>query len=214
MENWNSDDDDDEVEIEAEIDSGYRGAYSATIDMTNAKIGGVKVTNYANYYYDEVEVAFASLEPSSGIITADNADVTPVLGLGNGDYDFYLGQLTTGITGYAVDARTLQPVPAGYTVYLFSHYRGNQQNSTTGITGNKVAQTTTDASGKFVFTKLEAKQRFGVFVVDTDIDAAKFMGYERCTKLIATAPCCSSESGWRCGQGFIHRHGLPVPVEH
>jgi len=164
--------------IDVDIDSGYRGAYSATIDMTNAKIGGVKVTNYASYYYDEVEVAFASLEPSSGVLSADNADVTPVLGLGNGDYDFNLGQLTTGITGYAVNANTLQPVPAGYTVYLFSHYRGNQANSTTGITGNKVAETTTDASGKFVFQKLEAKQRFGVFVVDTKIDTAKFMGFK------------------------------------
>ena len=164
--------------IDVDIDSGYRGSYSATINMTNARIGGVKVTNYASYYYDEVEVAFASMEPSSGVISADNADVTPVLGLANGDYDFNLGQLTAGITGYAVDANTLQPVPAGYTVYLFSHYRGNASNSTTGISGNKVAQTTTDATGKFVFTKLEAKQRFGIFVVDTAIDTAKFMGFK------------------------------------
>lgn len=162
--------------ITATIDSGYRGAYSATINMANAKIGGVPVTNYAGFYYDEVEVAFASLEPSSGIFSADNADVTPVLGLGNGDYDFYVGKLNAGITGYAVDARTLQPV-VGYKVYLISHYRGNQGNSTTGLSGNKLSQTaTTDAAGKFVFTGLEANQRFGVYVVDVDTDAAKFMG--------------------------------------
>lgn len=171
---------DNEVEIDAEIDTGYRGHYSATIDMTKASIGGVKVTNYANYYYDEVAVAFSSLEPSSGIVSADDADVTPVLGLMNGDYDFYLGKLTTGITGYAVYADTNQPVPDGYKVYLFSHYRGNQQNSTTGITGNKVGETTT-VGGKFVFTGLEAKQQFGIFVVDTALDTARFMGMKDVT---------------------------------
>ena len=155
-----------------EVDSGYRGNYSATINMTNASIGGVKVTNYASYYYDEVSVAFASMEPSTGIIDATNAKVTPVLGLANGDFDFLLGQLTSGITGYAVDARTLLPVPAGYTVYLFSTLRGDEGNSATGGAGNKVAQTTTDASGKFVFTKVEAGTKFGIFVVDTALDTA------------------------------------------
>lgn len=181
--NLDINDGDTEVKIDASIDSGYSGKYSATVDLTNARINGVKVTvgpgGYAAKYYNEVSVKFASMESSSGIISADNADITPVLGLGNGDYDFLLGALTSGITGYAVDAKTIQPVPAGYTVYLFSTFKGDDGNSATGGYGNQVGKTTTDATGKFVFSNIEANQEFNIKVVDTATGTPKFMGFKK-----------------------------------
>ena len=165
-----------DVDGELEIDSGYRGNYSAAISMANAKINGVPVTNYAKTYYNEVYVRFASMEPSTGFLSADNADITPVTGLVSGDFDFLIGQLSAGIGGHVVKADLITPV-SGYTVYLFSNDNGRTGNSATGRYGNKVAQTTTDATGKFLFTGLEANQLFDIFVVDTPTAAPALQGF-------------------------------------
>lgn len=169
--------------ITGTYDTGFRGNYSVTIDMAKATINGVKVTNYARFYHEEAEAFYSSMEPTSGIINATNAKVTPVNGLVSGDNDFYLGQMTAGLTGYVVnkDVQTL----AGYKVYLLSTYGGPASNTTTGLEGNLVDvpgnPAITDATGKFVFTKIEAKQDYKILVVDTAIDTASYMGFKNVT---------------------------------
>jgi hypothetical protein len=156
----------DTITGKLKIDSGYRGTYSATIDMTAATIGGVKVTNYASYYYNEVEVKFASLQPDTGILSATNAKVTPVVGLGNGDFDFYLGQLTAGISQKVLMATDHTPA-ANYIVYIFSNDNGKDGNSATGFSGHKVWQGKTGADGSFTATGLEANKSFGIMAIDS-----------------------------------------------
>jgi len=163
--------------------SGYSGNYSATIDLRNAKNVVTGKNNYPQFAYDEVEVKFSSLEESSlnlGTTSATNHD-TPVVGLGNGDYDFYVGQLTTSISGIAV-TKNLKPVPNGYTVKLYSlgsHWNGN---SATGADGHLIKQTVTktinNIEGRFEFTGLEAAQWYVVEVIDTDTDVPTKIGYE------------------------------------
>ncbi len=163
--------------------SGYSGEYSATIDLRNAKNVVTGKNNYPQFAYDEVEVKFSSLEESSlnlGTTSATNHD-TPVVGLGNGDYDFYVGQLTTSISGIAV-TKNLKPVPNGYTVKLYSlgsHWNGN---SATGADGHLIKQTVTktinNLEGRFEFTGLEAAQWYVIEVIDTDTDVPTKIGYE------------------------------------
>jgi len=173
------------------IDTGFRGNYSVTINMKDATINGVKATNYASFYNEEVVAFYSSMEPLTGIINATNAKITPVDGLMSGDNDFYVGQMTASITGYAVDANA--QTLAGYKVYLLSRYSGAESNSTTGLAGNLVQipnnPATTDGTGKFVFANIEAKQNYRILVVDTTMDAAKFMGYKN-----VTAPSCGLTS--------------------
>jgi hypothetical protein len=164
--------------------SGYSGEYSATIDMRSAKNGVTGKNNYPQFSYDEVAVKFSSLEESSTInlgTTNDTNHNTPVVGLGNGDYDFFVGQLTTSISGIAV-TKNLKPVPNGYTVKLYSlgsHWNGN---SATGAEGHLIAKTLTktinNIEGRFEFTALEAAQWYVVEVIDTDTDVPTKVGYE------------------------------------
>jgi len=171
--------------------SGWIGLYSATIDMSNAKVDNVKVANsavykYASKYYNVVSVAFSSLKESDGNVSTTSNHDTPVSKLGNGNFDFLLGQLTSGISGDAVWGATydaaagkiaLKPV-SGYTVALYTVTgEENFGNSTTGSLGHRVAHTTTDATGHFSFTGLETKQAYMIAVVDSPSSAAKYAGY-------------------------------------
>jgi hypothetical protein len=187
--------------------SGWVGVYSATIDMSKAKVAvdvnsatgqamGLKTSTlvpvttaplkYANKYYNVVSVAFSSLKESDGNVpTVSNHD-TPVSQLGNGNFDFWIGQLTSGISGDAVwgatyDAATgkiaLRPV-ANYPVALYTVLgEENFGNSATGIMGHRVAVTTTDANGHFAFANLETKHAYVIAVVDSATSAAKYAGY-------------------------------------
>jgi hypothetical protein len=162
------------------IDSGYRGNYSATIDMSKAyavKDDGTVVagTNYAKAYYAEVSVKFASLEPSSGIISADNAKVTPVVGLGNGDFDFYPGQLTAKISG-TVQLAANHAAAGSYIVALYSTGNTYNGNSASGFYGHLVKSTVANADGTFSFTGIEAGAYFKVVAVDTATGTAQFIG--------------------------------------
>lgn len=164
--------------------SGYSGEYSATIDLRKAKNVVTGVNNYPQFAYDEVEVKFSSLEESTTINLGTSNDTnhnTPVVGLGNGDFDFYVGQLKTSISGIAVTA-DLKSVPNGYTVKLYSlgsHWNGN---SSTGAEGHLIAQTTTktinNVQGRFEFAALEAAQWYKVEVIDTDTDVPTMIGRE------------------------------------
>lgn len=171
--------------------SGWIGLYSATIDMSNAKVDGVKVKGstvykYAPQYYNVVSVAFSSLKESDGNVSTVSNHDTPVSKVGNGNFDFLLGQLTSGISGDAVWGATydaaagkiaLKPV-SGYTVALYTVTgEENFGNSTTGSLGHRVAHTTTDATGHFSFTGLETKQAYMIAVVDSPSSAAKYAGY-------------------------------------
>lgn len=171
--------------------SGWIGLYSATIDMSNAKVDGVKVKGstvykYAPQYYNVVSVAFSSLKESDGNVSTVSNHDTPVSKVGNGNFDFLLGQMTSGISGDAVWGATydaaagkiaLKPV-SGYTVALYTVTgEENFGNSTTGSLGHRVAHTTTDATGHFSFTGLETKQAYMIAVVDSPSSAAKYAGY-------------------------------------
>jgi len=106
---------------------------------------------------------------------ATNHD-TPVTQLGNGDFDFYVGKITTSISGAAVTA-DMKNVPDGYAVLLYSLGNNWTGNSSTGAEGHLIAQTTTK-NGRFTFDKLEAKQFFRVVVVDTADGVATMTGQE------------------------------------
>jgi hypothetical protein len=173
--------------------SGYSGSYSVTIDLRGAKNGVTGVNNYPQFAYDEVEVAFSTLAESaldkatdvsvsaSVSVTSDTNHDTPVVGLGSGDQDFYVGQITTSISGIAVNPN-LTSVPNGYTVKLYSlgsHWNGN---TSTGAQGHLIRTTTTktinNIEGRFEFTGLEASQPYMIEVIDTDTDVPTKIGRE------------------------------------
>jgi len=173
--------------------SGYSGNYSVTIDLRNAKNTVTGKNNYPQFAYDEVEVAFSTLAESaldkatdvsvsaSVSTTSDTNHDTPVVGLGNGDQDFYVGQVTTSISGIAV-TKNLKSVPNGYTVKLYSlgsHWDGN---TSTGAQGHLIQTTTTKTinsiEGRFTFTGLEASQPYMIEVTDTDTDVPTMIGRE------------------------------------
>jgi len=187
--------------------SGWVGVYSATIDMSKAKVVvdvnsatgqamGLKTTTqvpvttaplkYANKYYNVVSVAFSSLKESDGNVPTMSNHDTQVSQLGNGNFDFWIGQLTSGISGDAIwgatyDAATgkiaLKPV-ANYPVALYTVLgEENFGNSATGIMGHRVAVTTTDANGHFAFANLETRHAYIIAVVDSATSAAKYAGY-------------------------------------
>lgn len=157
--------------------SGFRGEYSATIDLRKAKNVLNASAQYPAFSYDEVEVIFSSLNDTEGdedgAGSGSNHD-TPVVNLGNGDFDFSIGQVKTAISGIAVTA-DLKPVPDGYTVKLFSLGSSWDGNTSTGNFLHLIATTTT-VNGKFTFSGLEAKQFFGISVVDTDTDVPTMWG--------------------------------------
>ncbi|MDM7986846.1 MAG: hypothetical protein QUS13_05910 [Smithella sp.] len=185
--------------------SGWLGAYSATIDMSKAKVvvdvnsatgkllnltktTAVPVTQaplkYASRYYNVVTVVFSSLKESDGNVSTVSNHDTPVDKVGSGNFDFLLGQLTSGISGDAVwgatyDAATgkiaLMPV-RGYAVALYTVLgEENFGNSSTGSIGHRVALTTTDQNGHFSFTGLETARAYIVAVADGS--PAKYSGY-------------------------------------
>jgi len=185
--------------------SGWIGSYSATIDMTNAKVvvdvnsatgkllnltktTAVPVTQsplkYASRYYNVVTVVFSSLKESDGNVSTVSNHDTPVDKVGSGNFDFLLGQLTSGISGDAVwgatyDAATgkiaLMPVK-GYAVALYTVLgEENFGNSSTGSIGHRVALTTTDQNGHFSFTGLETARAYIVAVADGA--PAKYSGF-------------------------------------
>jgi hypothetical protein len=173
--------------------SGYTGNYSVTIDLRNAKNAVTGKNNYPQFAYDEVEVAFSSLaetallkkdDVSLGLSVSTTNDTnhdTPVVGLGNGDQDFYVGQVTTSISGIAVNP-DLTSVPNGYTVKLYSlgsHWDGN---TSTGAQGHLIKTTTTKTingvEGRFEFASLEASQPYMIEVIDTDTDVPTKIGRE------------------------------------
>jgi len=186
--------------------SGWIGAYSATIDMTKAKVFvdvnsatgkllNLKATTavpvnqaplkYANRYYNVVTVVFSSLKESDGNVSTVSNHDTPVDKVGSGNFDFLLGQLTSGISGDAVwgatyDAATgkiaLMPVK-GYGVALYTVTgEENFGNSSTGSIGHRVALTTTDQNGHFSFANLETAR--GYIVAVADGSPAKYAGYK------------------------------------
>lgn len=97
----------------------YIANYGASVNMTNAYISGIKVTGYKSSYSYKTSVTFATLEPSSGITSTDNVDVTPVFGLGNGDFDFLPRQI-----GYEYSCNGTMPptssCPSGNGLYCGS----------------------------------------------------------------------------------------------
>ena len=179
----------DTITGKLKIDSGYRGNYSATIDMTMATVGGVKVTNYASYYYNEVSVKFASMQPDTGVLSATNAKVTPVVGLGNGDFDFYLGQLTASISG-TVQMAANHAAAASYVVALYSTDNGRNGNSASGFYNHLIKSAVTKADGTFSITGLEAGATFNIVAVDTATGTAKYMA----TKTSVSTACDGSNS--------------------
>ena len=167
-----------EVEGELEIDSGWRGFYTVviTVDPSKAKVDGAPATGYAETYYDRLEVKFASLETSTGIISNNNADVTVVEGINNSE-NFDIGKLGSTITGKAVYGATLKPVPAGLTVYLIS--REDSNNDASGEVGNIVKTTLTQDGGTFAIAGVENKQDFSLYVTDNAAapSLANYKGY-------------------------------------
>jgi hypothetical protein len=174
------------------VDSGYSGSYSATIDTSNAYAvnnDGTRVanTNYARVYYSTVSVSFASLEPSTGVVTDTNNKVTPVL-LGNGEFDFYLGELTASISG-TVQMAANHAVAANYVVALYSTNDSSDSNNATGFDGHLVKSTVTKADGTFSITGLEAGASFKIVAVDTATGTAQYMGT---TSSLVTSACDAS----------------------
>jgi hypothetical protein len=153
--------------------SGWSGNYSATIDLTNAYStadgGKTKVTGYPKYSYDEVYVKFSSLNESDGAADTSTNHDTAVVGIGNGDFDFYVSQMNAGLNGVVVMGSGIYaglPVAAGYTVNLYSTGTGYDGDTGTGFYGNLIATTTTDAKGKFSFSGLEAKKDYQIYIVN------------------------------------------------
>ena len=185
--------------------SGWIGSYSATIDMTNAKVvvdvnsatgkllnltktTSVKVTQsplkYANKYYNVVTVVFSSLKESDGNVSTVSNHDTPVDKVGSGNFDFLLGQLTSGISGDAVWGGTYDPATGkialmpvkGYAVALYTVTgEENFGNSSTGSFGHRVAITTTNEAGHFSFSNLETARAYIIAVADGA--PAKYAGY-------------------------------------
>jgi hypothetical protein len=155
--------------------SGWSGSYSATIDLTNAYStadgGKTKVTGYPQYSYDEVYVTFSSLNESDGAADTSTNHDTPVVGLGNGDFDFYVSQMNAGLSGVVVmgsGSFSGLPVAAGYTVKLYSTGSGYDGDSGTGFYGHLIATTTTGVNGTFSFSGLEAKKAYQIEIVYID----------------------------------------------
>jgi hypothetical protein len=155
--------------------SGWSGNYSATIDLTNAYStadgGKTKVTGYPKYSYDEVSVQFSSLNESDGAADTSTNHDTAVVGIGNGDFDFYVSQMNAGLSGVVVmgsGSSVGLPVAAGYTVKLYSTGSGYDGDSGTGFYGNLIATATTGANGTFSFSGLEAKKAYQIEIVYTD----------------------------------------------
>ena len=185
--------------------SGWLGAYSATIDMTKAKVvvdvnsatgkllNLTKTTTvpvnqsplkYANRYYNVVTVVFSSLKESDGNVSTVSNHDTPVDKVGSGNFDFLLGQLTSGISGDAVWGATYDPATGkialmpvrGYAVALYTLTgEENFGNSSTGSIGHRVALTTTDTNGHFSFSNLETAR--GYIIAVADGSPAKYSGY-------------------------------------
>ncbi len=159
--------------VKATVNSGWYGNYTAVVNMANATIGGVPVTNYASTYTTKVEVVFGTAAETESISGSGSNGDTTIDQIASGGQDIFIGKMNTKISGNVIYASNILAPAANFIVYVFSNDNGSDYNSGTGFGGNKVAQVTTGADGSFSVSGLEANQRFDIFVVD---GAGKYEG--------------------------------------
>lgn len=159
--------------------SGVSGQYEATIDMRNVSSPVNMPANpsvkYANFAYESFKVEFSTLDETSNNDggSGSNHD-TPVVGLvGGASLD--VGKLSTSISG-VVARGNLQPVGAGFTVKLVSNGSNISGAPGTGGVEHVVGITTTDDSGKFSFSNVEAKEFLEIRATDTNTAAPALAG--------------------------------------
>lgn len=148
-------------------------------DTTGKKVT-VDSACYPQFAYNEAQINYTSLNDSSQDGNTDgtqgdsstNHD-TPVTGLMT-SMDVSVGKLDANITGKVVDAtvdavgNTVYDFVAGAEVNLYSNGSANSGNAGgaegggSGASRHLVSTTTTDASGSFTFSNIEAFQSFTI----------------------------------------------------
>jgi len=154
------------------------GRYDMTIDLRTA-VSPINMNDatasprYPDFRYENVSVAYTSLNDSSCDDTGGDTDPNSCTSASNHDTpvdhlvanaDVNVGKLNSTIQGVVAGcdgtADFFTPV-AGATVNLVNDDFDNQ-NSGSGQPGNVVGTTTTDAAGVFTFSNIEASRDFDI----------------------------------------------------
>jgi hypothetical protein len=151
-----------------------KGTYQATINLQRVTSPVNMVTPaagsflYPQFAYTQFDVTFTSLNDSNpgngtspGSTSASN-HATPVTGIAQG-YDLTVGKLSAGIAGQVATTKAVGEtgtafvaVQTGYTVNLIS-------------ASNKIVATaTTDATGSFSFSNVQANQTYTITATNAD----------------------------------------------
>ncbi len=165
------------------------GSYSATIDLreVNKKIDAenkaIEAENaklpqgstpkplkpkYPEFSYDTITVEFTSLKESETLDVAESQHDTPVDKL-IANKDLSVGKLHANIEGVVAGCSGkdfFTPVSAGYTVKLYTAF--SSSTTASGASGHLIGQTTTDASGKYSFSNVEAGLPVTIYAISAD----------------------------------------------